>query len=59
MLSFLCEAMSDYFSNGSVLQEASKIPELLYNEQFYAKLKEKFHENMLKEFGFSDEKVGQ
>lgn len=51
--------MSDYFSNGSVLQEASKIPELLYNEQFYAKLKEKFHENMLKEFGFSDEKVGQ
>ena len=49
----LCGTLIDYFSNDSLLSDASKIPELAENSSFVGLLKNKFHENVLNELGFT------
>lgn len=52
MLTQICGYFIDYFSNDDMLSEAATIPELSQNPEFIKLLSNKFHEGVLKEFGF-------
>lgn len=53
IMSQICGYFVDYFSHNGLLQEAATIPELSQNHEFIKLLTNKFHQGVLRQFGFN------